>query len=137
MAAFLLWNVNKGVGDSLDLQNLVRQHSIDIVLLVEFDLATSQLSRILETDGFYRRPSSSRFRAFCPRRSSVSRLRHRLGRRVNMWRSTPPSGQEGLLVLVHGLDPKELCNSARRVFFRRVAEKLCGTKRNGCNTGGR
>ena len=41
-----------------------------------------------------------------------------------MWRWTPPSKQEGLLVLVHGPDRRNHDDSTRRVFFRRIADKI-------------
>ncbi len=50
MAAFLLWNVKKKPLDTL-VQNLVQQHQIDVVLLVEYAFGVSQLPWLLLADG--------------------------------------------------------------------------------------
>src|SRR5205814_1002483 len=52
------------------------------------------------------------------------RLHYQLGHRVNMWKWGPPSGQEGLIVLLHGLDRRNYDDSTRRVFFRRVVDAV-------------
>jgi hypothetical protein len=52
MAAFLVWNVGRKNLDSL-VQNLVRQHTIDVLLLVEYypSVSGSSLSTLLLNDG--------------------------------------------------------------------------------------
>jgi hypothetical protein len=126
MAAFLLWNVNRKPLDGL-VQSLVRQLRIDIVLLVEYAFGTSQLPGLLQQDGLFGRPSSERFGVFVRGGQRLSPLRYapyRLGRRVGFWRWIPPSGREGLIVLLHGFDRRNYDDSTRRVFFRRVADAV-------------
>jgi hypothetical protein len=125
MAGFLLWNVNKKPLDGF-VQSLVRDANlgIDIVLLVEYAFGTSQLPGMLQSDGLVKRMSSKRFGVFARHNHRLSRLRYRLGSRVDMWRWIPPSGQEGLIVLLHGLDRRNYDDSTRRVFLRRVADAV-------------
>ena len=63
MAAFLLWNVKKKPLDIL-VQNLVRQHNIDVVLLVEYAFGISQLPGLLLNDGLVKRSSLPKFGVF-------------------------------------------------------------------------
>jgi hypothetical protein len=123
MATFLLWNVQRKPLDGL-VQNLVRQLRIDVVLLVEYAFGLSQLPGMLAGDGLFRRPSPHRFGVFARTSQTLSRLHYRVGNRVGMWKWTPPSGNEGLLVLVHGLDRRNYDDGTRRVFFCRVAEAV-------------
>jgi hypothetical protein len=123
MAAFLLWNVNGKPLDGL-VQNLVRQWQIDVVLLVEYAFGLSQLSGLLVNDGLWKRPSAKRFGVFSRTNHKLSLLRYRLGSRINIWKWTPPSGQAGLLVLLHGLDRRNYDDSTRRMFFRRAADAV-------------
>jgi hypothetical protein len=123
MAAFLLWNVDGRPLDGL-VQNLVRQHQIDIVLLVEYAFGVSQLSGLLLQDGLFKTPSPDRFGVFVRASHSLNRLRYRLGTRAALWMWTPPSGQEGLIALLHGFDRRNCDNSTRRMFFRRVADAI-------------
>jgi hypothetical protein len=123
MAAFLLWNVRRKPLDGF-VQTLVRQLQIDVVLLVEYAFGSSQLPGLLMKDGLFKRPSSPRFGVFARVGYGLDRLRYRLGDRVGMWKWAPPSGQEGLLVLLHGLDRRNYDGSTRRVFFRRVADAV-------------
>ncbi|HEY5312470.1 MAG TPA: endonuclease/exonuclease/phosphatase family protein, partial [Pirellulales bacterium] len=123
MAAFLLWNVNQKPLDGL-VQSLVRELQIDIVLLVEYPFGKSRLPGLLLRDGLFKRPSSKRFAVFVRNGHDLSRLRYHLGKRVGFWSWTPPSGQEGLVVLLHGLDRRNYDDSTRRVFFRRVADAV-------------
>jgi hypothetical protein len=126
MAAFLLWNVNRKPLDGL-VQSLVRQLQIDIVLLVEYAFGKSQLPGLLQQDGLFRRPSSKRFGVFVRSNQRISLLRYapyRLGNRVGLWSWIPPSGREGLIVLLHGPDRRNYDDSTRRVFFRRVADAV-------------
>jgi hypothetical protein len=126
MAAFLLWNVNRKPLDGL-VQSLVREWQIDIVLLVEYAFGTSQLPGLLQQDGLFRRPSSKRFGVFVRSNQRLSLLRYapyRLGSRVGLWKWIPLSGQEGLIVLLHGFDRRNFDDSIRRVFFRRVADAV-------------
>jgi exonuclease III len=123
MATFLLWNVNHQPLDGL-VQNLVRQWQVDVVLLIEYAFGTSQLPGLLRQEGLFKRPSSERFGVFVRADHRLSRLRYRLGSRVGLWKWVPPSGQEGLIVLLHGLDRRNYDDSTRRVFFRRVADAV-------------
>lgn len=123
MAAFLLWNVNRKPLDGL-VQSLVRQFQIDVVLLVEYAFGTSRLPSLLLHDGLYKRPSSNRFGVFVRDAYKISPLRYRLGNRIGLWKWVPPSGQEGLIVLLHGLDRRNYDDNTRRVFFRRIADAV-------------
>lgn len=68
MAAFLIWNVGGKSGRNFDLlvQSLVRQHTIDVLLLIEYypSVSSSTLSTLLLNDGLVRRPSAERFGVF-------------------------------------------------------------------------
>src|SRR5947208_10924578 len=90
MAAFLLWNVH---GKNLDalVHALVRRHSIDVVLLVEYVLGSSQLPGLLLSDGLARRTSSTRFGVFVQSTHRFQRLPVRLGKRANIWKWQPPN----------------------------------------------
>ena len=123
MAAFLLWNVNRKPLDGL-VQNLVREHRIDVVLLVEYAFGTSRLPDLLEKDGLYKCSSPDRFGVFARESHELARLQYRLGKRAGLWRWVPPSGNEGLVVLLHGFDRRNAADSTRRVFFRRVADAV-------------
>jgi hypothetical protein len=123
MAAFLLWNVNRRPLDGL-VQDLVRQHGIDLVLLVEFAFGKSQLSGMLRVDGLVKRGSTRRFGVFSRVTHRVQLLRYRLGHRVKFWRWTSTTGHRGLIVLLHGLDRRNYDDSTRRVFFRRIADAV-------------
>lgn len=123
MATFLLWNINRKPLDDLVL-NLVRQFWVDVVLLVEYPLGVSRLPGLLRGDGVYKRRSSDRFGVFVRQPHRLARLPPRLGRRVESWKWLPDSGAEGLLVLLHGPDRRNYGESARRLFFRRVARAI-------------
>ena len=123
MAAFLLWNVQKKPLDNL-VQNLVRQHNIDVVLLVEYAFGVSQLPLLLPNDGLIRRSSSPKFGVFVRKSHGFRVLRYGLGKRANMWRWVPPSGRAGTLVLLHGFDRRNYDDSTRRAFFRRVTDAV-------------
>jgi hypothetical protein len=123
MAAFLLWNVDRKPLDGL-VQDLVRQLQIDVVLLVEYAFGVSQLPSLLANDGFFRRRSPQRFGVFARADHRLQFLRYRLGQRAGLWRWTPPSGQEGLVVLLHGFDRRNYDDSTRRVFSA-ASLKLC------------
>jgi hypothetical protein len=123
MAGFLLWNVDRKPLDGF-VQNLVRQHNIDVVLLVEYAFGTSLLPGMLMADGLFKRPSPSKFGVFVRQNQKLIRVRYRLGKRVGIWRWIPPSGEEGLLVLLHGLDRRNYDDSSRRVFFHSVADAV-------------
>lgn len=124
MAVVLVWNVNENpLVDGL-VQDLAREHQVDLVLAVEYAHGMSQLPGLLEADGLIRRASRSRFGVFSRPDHRIVRLRHQLGARVELWVWQPPGGQEGLLVLLHGLDRRNHDESARRVFFRRVANAV-------------
>jgi len=123
VAAFLLWNVDKKPLDGL-VQNLVRQLQIDVVLLVEYAFGVSQLPGLLLNDGLFKRRSPKRFGVFTRANHALKLRRYRLADRAGLWRLTPPSGQEGLVVLLHGYDRRNYDDGTRRVFFRRVADTV-------------
>lgn len=123
MAAFLLWNVRKKPLDTL-VQNLVRQHNIDVVLLVEYAFGVSQLPRLLLNDGLVKRSSLPKFGVFVRNTHRLRLLPDKFGKRANMWKWVPPSGVEGIVVLVHGFDRRNYDDSTRRTLFRRVREAV-------------
>ena len=134
MAVFLLWNVNKKPLDAF-VQSLVRQHNVDVVFLVEYDLVASQLSQMLLTDGLVKRSSLPKFGVFARGNHKFRLLPCKLGKRANMWEWAAPGGQDGNIVLIHGFDRRNYDDSTRRVLFRRVREavlrreKACGHRR--------
>lgn len=123
MGAFLLWNVRRKPLDSL-VQNLVRQHNIDVVLLVEYAFGVSQLPFLLLNDGLVKRISSPKFGVFVRNTHGLRLFRYRLGKRANLWSWVPPSGRAGTVALLHGFDRRNYDDSTRRAFFRRVAEAV-------------
>lgn len=123
MSAFLLWNVDQKPLDGI-VQSLVREHQIDIVLLVEYAFGNSHLPQLLMRDGLFKRGSTKGFGVFARVNHRLQRLRFQSGRRVGMWSLTPPSGREGILVLVHGLDRRNYDDSTRRFFFRTIADAI-------------
>src|SRR5579862_5839602 len=112
MAAFLLWNVRKKPLDNLVL-NLVRQHAIDFVLLVEYAFGISQLPALLRDEGLVKRASLPRFGVFVRDSHLLRLLPRKFGKRANMWQWVPPSGVEGTVVLLHGFDRRNYDDSTR------------------------
>ncbi len=123
MAAFLLWNIDRKPLDGL-VQNLIGQLQIDVVLLVEYAFGVSQLPGLLLKDGLFKRRSPKRFGVFARANHGLVRLRYPLGERAALWKWTPPSGQEGLVALLHGFDRRNCDDGTRRVYFRRVADSV-------------
>lgn len=126
MAAFLLWNTGRKNLDGL-VQNLVREHKIDIVLLVEYypSKVGSTLSTLLLNHGLVRRSVSERFGVFSrPIYGMRSVGVTGLGDRVGLWDWIPNPNSEARFALVHGLDRIHNDDGTRRVFFRRVADAV-------------
>jgi hypothetical protein len=105
VAAFLLWNVQNRNRDLL-VQSIVREHQIDIVLLVEYSPTKtgSDLSNLLQREGLVKRSRSEKFGVF-------GRLGYRMllspvtiGNRLELWDWAGNSGIDGRFALVHGLD---------------------------------
>ena len=128
MTAFMVWNVGKKNLDSL-VQSLVREHKIDVLLLVEFYPAGSgsTLSTLLLGDGLTRRNISERFGVFT-RHGFGARMQPvtALGDRVEFWDWTPDQINHARFALVHGLDRRNNDDGTRRVFFRRIADTIGG-----------
>lgn len=126
MTAFMVWNVKRKNLDSL-VQSLVREHKIDVLLLVEFYPAGSgsTLSTLLLGDGLMRRNTSERFGVFT-RLSYVAQMQPvtALGDRVEFWDWTPDQTNRARFALVHGLDRRHNNDGTRRVFFRRIADAI-------------
>lgn len=122
MAAFLLWNIDKQQRDSL-VQCLVREHDIDVVLLVEYypSRTGSLLSTLLPGDGLIKRNSTERFGVFARRTHGMTLAERKVGGRMELWDWVPDSGTAGRFALVHGLDRRHNDDGTRRVFFHRVA----------------
>jgi hypothetical protein len=105
-------------------QAIVRQHNIDVVLLVEYVLGGSELPGLLLQDGLVRRPSSRRFGVFVRTAHRFQRLPYKLNDRVNIWKWQAPQGEDGLIALLHGYDRRHYDDSTRRFLFRRVVAAL-------------
>ncbi len=105
MAAFLLWNINKQNRDLL-IQSLVREHAIDVVLLVEYypSQTRSDLSNLLQSDGLVKRNTSERFGVFARLNNGMTLVATLIGDHVELWDWVPGSGTAGRLALVHGLE---------------------------------
>ena len=124
MAAFLLWNVGRKNVDSL-VQNLVRQHQIDVLLLVEYypSQTNSTLSTLLLGDGLIRRNTSERFGVFGRTQFGMNSVAVTgLGGRAELWNWLPQPNREARFVVVHGLDRMHNDDGTRRVFFRRIVD---------------
>jgi hypothetical protein len=105
-------------------QNLVRHHNIDVVLLVEYAFGVSQLPWLLLNDGLIKRSSLPNFGVFVRATHKLRLLPYKFGRRANLWNWVPPSGVEGTMVLIHGFDRRNYDDSTRRSLFRRVREAV-------------
>jgi hypothetical protein len=123
VAAFLLWNVHNRNRDLL-VQSLVREHKIDVVLLVEYSptKTASDLSNLLQRDGLVKRSTSERFGVFARLSYPMTLSSVTIGTRLELWDRTADSGVSGRFALVHGLDRMNNDDGTRRVFFRRVAD---------------
>jgi hypothetical protein len=123
VAAFLLWNIGKQNRDLL-IQSLVREHKIDVVLLVEYypSKTRSDLSNLLQSDGLVKRNTSERFGVFAPLNHRMTVVTAAIGGHVELWDWIPDSGMAGRIALVHGLERRNNDDGTRRVFFRRVAD---------------
>jgi hypothetical protein len=84
----------------------------------------SQLSGLLSHEGLFKRPSPRRFGVFSRANHPLTLRHYRLADRAGMWRFVPPSGQEGLLALLHGFDRRNYDDGTRRVFFRHIADAV-------------
>jgi hypothetical protein len=123
MARFLLWNVHRKTLDGL-VDTLVVQQKIDVVLLIEFVSATSHLAQMLLRRGLIQRVTSNKFGVFTRSTDVLRPIRSGLGKRVHFWRWTSAGHLQGLLVLTYGYDRIHSDDDTRRVFFRRIAEKI-------------
>jgi hypothetical protein len=135
MAKFLLWNVGKTKQPNLDslVVSLVREHSVDVLLLVEFHPTKtgSQLSTLLIKDGLVRWNRNDRFGVFGRDRYGFDEISVvGLGERAEFWNWYPTPGTEGRFVLVHGPDRLNNNDSTRRVFFRRIADAIRAQEAN-------
>src|SRR5271168_1707048 len=86
VAAFLLWNVQNENRDLL-VQSIVREHKIDIVLLVEYSPTKtgSDLSNLLQRDGLVRRSTSERFGVFGRLSYGMILSPIKIGTRLELW----------------------------------------------------
>jgi hypothetical protein len=132
MAAFLLWNVGGKNRDSL-VQNLVREHVIDVLLLVEYypTKVKSTLSTLLLGDGLVRRNTSDRFGVFSRMSYGMNRVPVMgLGDRVEVWNWIPAANRVARFAIVHGLDRMHNDDGTRRVFFRRIVDAIRSQETN-------
>jgi hypothetical protein len=125
VAAFLLWNTNNKNRDLL-VQSIVREHKIDVVLLVEYSPSTarSDLSNLLQCDGLVKRSTSERFGVFGRFDYGMALVSTVSGGHAELWDWTPESGISGRFALVHGLERINNDDGTRRIFFRRVADLI-------------
>ena len=126
MAVFLLWNTGRKNIDGL-VRNLVKEHNVDILLLVEYYPSKngSTLSTLLLREGLVKRNTTERFGVFSrPNYGMSSEAVTALGDRVELWNWNPEPNKEARFALVHGLDRMNNDDGTRRVFFRRVAEMV-------------
>lgn len=126
MAVFLLWNTGRRNLDPL-VEDLVREHNVDVLMLVEFypSEVKSSLSTLLLGSGLVRRNTAERFGLFSRLDYGMKRVPvSALGDRVELWEWTSDSKTEARFALVHGLDRKHNDDGTRRVFFRRVADAV-------------
>lgn len=129
MTAFLLWNTGRQNRDGL-VQNLVREHRIDVLLLVEYypSQIKSALSTLLNADGLVRRNTSERFGVFSRLGYGMNDVAVAgLGDGVELWNWIPEpkkAKKEARFALVHGLDRIHNDDGTRRVFFRRIADAV-------------
>ncbi len=132
MAAFLLWNIRNENRDLL-VQSIVREHQIDIVLLVEYSptKTRSDLSNLLLDDGLVKRSTSERFGVFGRLNYGMIVVAGHDRNALELWDWTPTSGVGGRFALVHGLDRMNNDDGTRRVFFRRVADLVKAAEATG------
>lgn len=126
MAVFLLWNTRGTNRDSL-VVNLVREHNVDVLMLVEYYPSTinSRLSTLLLNHGLVRRSTPERFGLFSRPIYRMNRLPvAAVGDRVELWEWTSDTNTEARFALVHGLDRINNNDGTRRVFFRRVVDAI-------------
>ena len=96
MAAFLLWNVQNRNRDLL-VQSIVREHKVDIVLLIEYSPTKtgSDLSNLLQGDGLMKRSTSEKFGVFGRLAYTMLLSPITIGTRLELWDWTPDSGVGG------------------------------------------
>jgi|GEM_PF-2965238 len=126
MAVFLLWNTGRKNIDGL-VHNLVREHNVDILLLVEYfpSKINSKLSTLLINEGLIKRNTTERFGVFSRGNYGMSSVAvTALGDRVEIWNWIPEPTKEARFAIVHGLDRMHNDDGTRRVFFRRIAEAV-------------
>jgi hypothetical protein len=126
MAAFLVWNTGRKNVAPL-VQSLVREHHVDVLLLVEYYPSTikSTLSTLLLADGLVRRSTSERFGVFSRTAYGMSRVPvAAFGDRAELWNWVPEPNKAARFALVHGLDRMHNDDGTRRVFFRCLAEAI-------------
>ena len=131
MAAFLLWNIDRQNRDLL-IQSLVREHVIDVVLLVEYYPSKfgSNLSNLLQSDDLVKRNTSERFGVFARSNHGMTQARTAFGGHAELWDWVPDSGMPGRFALVHGPERRNNDDGTRRVFFRRVAGLVTRSESN-------
>ena len=107
-------------------------------LLVEYAFGESLLPALLEPEGLFKVASPDRFGVFVRGGHRFRPLRYHSRRtagrghrprgmavpRAGYWEWTPPSGQDGLVVLVHAPGRGHAGDGSRRMFFRRVADAV-------------
>ena len=138
MTTFLVWNVNrKPLGQYV--ASLVREHGVDVVMLVESVADASDILGLLRKSGdFHRLECDGRFAVFT-RFGSRYAERIRLpveNDRMALWHLTMPLQQSLILCLTHGPDVRNNPTEDQRLFFERLtenvkwAEKKFGHKRS-------
>lgn len=123
---FLLWNVHRKPLDDLVVA-LVRQHKVDVLVLIERDSSSQTLLPALQSVGRFTDVfSNERFAVyvrFDPR--CVQRiLRPDQSDRMEYWHVKQKNKDDILLVLVHGLDLRNNSEGKRCLFFKRVVDDI-------------
>lgn len=128
MTTVLVWNVDgKPLHDLV--ANLVVEHAVDILILIECETGSRQklLSRLRSKGPFQAVPSSEAFGVFTRfnrQFMQIVELPER-ERRMNFWRLHLPLHYEVLLAVVHGWDKRSVTDSeTRRMLLHRVAQHV-------------
>lgn len=137
MTTFLFWNVQNKQLDG-HIVSLVRQHNVDVLLLIEHLKPDSTLFSQLNTvRPFQRVTTHHRFGVYV---SFNSALMMRItppttNDRVDYWDVNLSKKNRLLLVLVHGLDIINYSEEARSLFFDRVRNDILWIEGNDRNVG--
>jgi hypothetical protein len=126
MTTFLLWNVQKKPLDGY-IVRLVKQHRIDVLLLIEHPKPDDMLLRQLrELGSFERITTHDRFGVYVRFHSDLmTRIIPPIPHdRADFWNVRVGTKNELLLVLIHGPDIINNSEGKRRLFFERLTQDI-------------